>query len=310
MMVSLNARKEFHNITTLWYRIRLISNICKPEWEAKGVIFSLLCSLYLTFSKKSCFVWLLSLIFYKLYGIPPSNLPHTTVWKPQDCQVTVKAVASKVGLSIRSVHTIMTERLNWHKVCTQWVPHSLQPQQEACRMVHCIDHLQRYAREGNEFLARVGAGDESLLITSNQNQNDKVSSGSTHGHHHQKNPRLSTQVQERLCWPSLTKMALFWYTSYSVGQQWMPSVTRKPWPPFAKRSNQNNQARSPVGSFCFTITQGLIQPNNHGILAEIQVGGSLSLSIQSRPLPLRLCHFGPLKKALRDKRFTSDDIKQ
>ena len=28
-------------------------------------------------------------------------------------------------------------------------------------MAHCIDHLQRYAREGNEFLARVVAGDDS-----------------------------------------------------------------------------------------------------------------------------------------------------
>ena len=68
----------------------------------------------------------------------------------QDCRVTVKVF--EVGLNVGSVHTIMTERLNWHKVCTQWVPHSLQPQQEACRMAHCIDHLQCYAREGNEFL--------------------------------------------------------------------------------------------------------------------------------------------------------------
>ena len=29
-------------------------------------------------------------------------------------------------------------------------------------MAHCIDHLQCYARDGNEFLARVVAGDESL----------------------------------------------------------------------------------------------------------------------------------------------------
>ena len=71
----------------------------------------------------------------------------------QDRRVTVKAIAAEVGLSIGSVHTIMTERLNWHKVCTQWVPHSLQPQQKACRMSHCFDHLQRYARQGNEFLA-------------------------------------------------------------------------------------------------------------------------------------------------------------
>ena len=79
----------------------------------------------------------------------------------QDRRVTVKGVAAEVELSVGSVHTIMTERLNWSKVWAQWMPHSLQPQQEACRMTHCIDHLQRYVREGNEFLARVVAGDES-----------------------------------------------------------------------------------------------------------------------------------------------------
>ena len=36
-----------------------------------------------------------------------------------------------------------------------------------------------------------------------------------------------------------------------------------------------------------------------------------SPSIQSRPLSLRLCHFGPVKGLLRVKRFTSDDdVKQ
>ena len=61
---------------------------------------------------------------------------------------------------VGSVHIIMMERLNWHKVCTQWMPHTHEPQQEACQMAHCIDHLQHYAREGNEFLARVVAGNE------------------------------------------------------------------------------------------------------------------------------------------------------
>ena len=79
----------------------------------------------------------------------------------QDRRVTVKALAAEVGVSVGSVHTIMMERLNMRKVCTQWVPHSLQPQQEASQMAHCLDHLQRYAREGNAFLARVVTGDES-----------------------------------------------------------------------------------------------------------------------------------------------------
>ena len=45
--------------------------------------------------------------------------------------------------------------------------------------------------------------------------------------------------------------------------------------------------------------------HNHGNLAELQVGGSWSPSIQSRPLSCDYAIFGPLKKALRNKRFTS-----
>ena len=91
----------------------------------------------------------------------------------------------------------------------------------------------------------------------------------------------------------------------------MPSVTRKPWSPFAKRTNRNDQANSPVGSFCSTTMQGLIRltqsRHNHGSLAEIQVKGSQSSSIQSRPLSLWLHYFWSPKKALRGKRLTSDD---
>ena len=47
----------------------------------------------------------------------------------QDRRVTVKAVAAEVGLSVGSIHTIMTERLNWRKVCAQMVPYSLEPHQ-------------------------------------------------------------------------------------------------------------------------------------------------------------------------------------
>ena len=77
----------------------------------------------------------------------------------QDRRITLKAIIAEVRLIIGSVHTIMMGRLNWCKVCAQWVPYSLQ--EEACRMAHCIDNLQRYTREGNEFLAQVVARDES-----------------------------------------------------------------------------------------------------------------------------------------------------
>ena len=54
-----------------------------------------------------------------------------------------------------------------------------------------------------------------------------------------------------------------------------------------------------------------VSQHNHSTLAEIQVGGSRSPAIQSRPLSLRLCHFWSPEMALRGKRFTSDDdVKQ
>lgn len=62
----------------------------------------------------------------------------------QDRRVTVKALAAEFGLSVWKVQTVMTERLNLRKMCAQSVPHSLQPQQEACRMAHYLDHLLRY----------------------------------------------------------------------------------------------------------------------------------------------------------------------
>ena len=71
----------------------------------------------------------------------------------QDRRVTVKAIATEVGLSIGSVHTIMTERLNWCKVCAQWVPHIFNHNRK-----HVVWPTQCYAREGKEFLARVVAG--------------------------------------------------------------------------------------------------------------------------------------------------------
>ena len=76
----------------------------------------------------------------------------------------------------------------------------------------------------------------------------------------------------------------------------MPSVTRKPWPPFAKWSNRNNQEAQPWGHSAPRQSKASYGQHYHGTLTEIQVGGCWSPSIQSRPLSLRLCHFWSPKK--------------
>ena len=47
---------------------------------------------------------------------PPHRITDDIV-QLVDRLVRVKAAASDIGLSVGSVQTIMTERLNWHKLC-------------------------------------------------------------------------------------------------------------------------------------------------------------------------------------------------
>ena len=82
----------------------------------------------------------------------------------QDRRVKVKTVPAKVRLNVGCVHIIMMERLNWHKVCTQWVPHSLQPQQEACRMAHCSAVPGKGMSSWHEWWLEMSLG----VISSNQ----------------------------------------------------------------------------------------------------------------------------------------------
>ena len=88
----------------------------------------------------------------------------------------------------------------------------------------------------------------------------------------------------------------------------MPSVTHKPEPPIAKRSNLNDQASLPVGSFCCTTMQGLIRPtqSRHSYRnSKWEVLGQPPYSPDLSPCDYAI--FCPLKKALRGKRSTSDD---
>ena len=72
----------------------------------------------------------------------------------------------------------------------------------------CKTHLQRYAREGNDFLV---SGDESWCHHFEPESKRQSFQWNHPGPTSPKNPRPSTQVQERLCWrSSLIKTAPFW----------------------------------------------------------------------------------------------------
>ena len=191
----------------------------------------------------------------------------------------------------------MKERLNLHQVCAQWVPHSLQPQQEACRMAHCIDDLQRYAREGNEFLA----GDESWC----HHFEPELKQRSLQWKH----PGLPSPKESKAIHTSAGKVMLMFFfdqdgplPSERLPATWdnseCPALLSNLDHPSPTYQIETTRQAHPWGYSAPRQCKTSYGQHNHGTLAEIQVGGSWSPSMKSRPLSLRLCQFWSSKKRL------------
>ena len=76
----------------------------------------------------------------------------------------------------------------------------------------------------------------------------------------------------------------------------MPSVTANLDHPSPSDQIETTRQGHPWGHSAPRQCKASYGQHNHGTRAEIQVGGSRSPSIQSRPLSLRLCHFWSPKK--------------
>jgi histone-lysine N-methyltransferase SETMAR len=75
-------------------------------------------------------------------------------------RITTREIVATLSISKGSVHTIHHERLEYRKVCAQWVPKHLTEEQKTYRMGACMQHLLRYNEKGDHFLSRIVAADE------------------------------------------------------------------------------------------------------------------------------------------------------
>ena len=87
-------------------------------------------------------------------------MSHVGVLLEEDRRLSCEELAQQVGISSSSVHLILTEKLHKHKVAAKWIPHLLTEEQLGNRTRICASHLRRFRREGNQFLHRIIAGDE------------------------------------------------------------------------------------------------------------------------------------------------------
>ena len=78
----------------------------------------------------------------------------------KDRRITVREVSQRVDCSVGTVHTIIHETLNMRRLRARWIPQMLSECQEAQRVESCRHFVQRFEREGEDFLSRIVTADE------------------------------------------------------------------------------------------------------------------------------------------------------
>ncbi|XP_035218137.1 uncharacterized protein LOC118191444 [Stegodyphus dumicola] len=122
-----------------------------------------------------------------------------------DRRWTVRELSLEVGLSHQTVWRIMKKSLNMRKIASRWVPHRLTEVQKWYRYALAGTHLERYRNEGDAFLQRTVAIDETqayepeLMRQSNEWR-------------HQGSPRPQKFRQKA----SRVKVILIWHTTGTV----------------------------------------------------------------------------------------------
>lgn len=101
-------------------------------------------------------------------GRPSTSTNENNIARVQDMvladrRITVSDVASTLRIGRAQAHHMLHDVLGYRKVSARWVPRDLTPDHKSARMGISLDHLMRYAREGNEFLFRIITGDETWV---------------------------------------------------------------------------------------------------------------------------------------------------
>jgi hypothetical protein len=78
-------------------------------------------------------------------------------------RITVLELSQEVGVSVGSVEEILINELKVSKLSANWVPRLLSPEHRDRRLVAVTQFLQRYEREGAEFLDSVVTCDETWV---------------------------------------------------------------------------------------------------------------------------------------------------
>ena len=80
-----------------------------------------------------------------------------------DRRVTIEEIALQLGISQGTAYSLVHDILGFHKVAARWVPRHLTEEHKRNRQHICSSLLERYNREGDNFLNRIITGDETWV---------------------------------------------------------------------------------------------------------------------------------------------------
>ena len=81
----------------------------------------------------------------------------------KDRRIPVREVSQRVDCSVGTVHTIIHDNLNMRRLCARWIPKILSACQKTQRVESCRRFVQRFEREGEDFLSRIVTADETWI---------------------------------------------------------------------------------------------------------------------------------------------------
>ena len=80
-------------------------------------------------------------------------------------RITVRELASCLDLSVGNVHRILHKQLGMRRVAARWIPRLLDKDQKQARVKAAQCFLQRFHKEGQQFLDRIVTVDETWVST-------------------------------------------------------------------------------------------------------------------------------------------------
>ena len=223
-------------------------------------------------------------------------------------RVTIDEVANHLKISHGSAYEIIHNRLGFHKVCARWVPKQLTVLHKQTRLDICQQHLDCYGNERDVFLDRIITGDETWI----HHCEPESKRQSMEWKHPQSPSKKKFKSQ-----PSTGKLMLtvFWDSQGPVLEHYQERGTTINSARYSEMLTDRlkpaiRSKRRGLLSKSVVLLHDNAHPHTAAHTAETL--RKLKFDVMAHPpyspdlAPSDYHLFGPLKEALRGRRFTSD----